>query len=84
MKTLIRFTLILSLSLSFIGTATATKKTSNSRFYEFHTITVDGKLKAPNIRHFNGRAKVNFDRLLKLKKSFLSNLLSTSKLSVFK
>ena len=44
----------------------------------------DGQIKKPTILYTSVREKTKFDRLLRLKKSFLGKLFKTSKEKVFK
>ena len=63
-KTLITTLLILS----FTATSAPPKK---SKFYDFGDQLIDGKINKPTALYTDSRTKVKFDRLLKLKKSFL-------------
>ena len=55
-----------------------------SKFYDFSEQLIDGHIKRPTNLYLNARAKVKFDRLLKLKKSFLPELFKTARERVFK
>jgi len=55
-----------------------------SKFYDFSEQLIDGEIKKPTALYTNARQKVKFDRLLRLKKSFLPKLFSTAKEKVFK
>jgi hypothetical protein len=44
----------------------------------------DGQIKKPTTLYTDARDKVKFDRLMKLKKSFLPKLFATAKEKVFK
>ena len=55
-----------------------------SKFYDFNDQIIDGEIKKPTALYTNSRAKVKFDRLLRLKKSFLPDLFRTAKERVFK
>ena len=74
--------------LSFLGlTASvfgAPPKAVKSKFYDFSDQLIDGEIKKPTALYTDARQQVKFDRLLSLKKSFLSALLQTSKERVFK
>ena len=59
-------------------------KPPKSKFYDFSDQVIDGEIKKPTALYTNSRNKVEFDRLLKLKKSFLPDLMETSKVKVFK
>ena len=65
-------------------TPTAAKKPDRSKFYDFSEQLIDGEIRKPTALFTDGRKKVQFDRLLNLKKSFLTDLLNTAKERVFK
>tara|TARA_Y100000590_G_C15205627_1_gene820478 strand:+ start:319 stop:567 length:249 start_codon:yes stop_codon:yes gene_type:complete len=66
------------------STAYAKKPPTRSKFYDFSDQLIDGQIKRPTTLYTDSRAKVKFDRLLKLKKSFLPKLFDTARESVFK
>jgi hypothetical protein len=81
------FSLVLSIiMLIFFCTciSDAYAKPPKSKFYDFSDQVIDGEIKKPTALYTNSRNKVEFDRLLKLKKSFLPDLMETSKEKVFK
>ena len=55
-----------------------------AKFYDFNDQLIDGEIKKPTTLYTDARDKVKFDRLLRLKKSFLPDLFDTAKESVFK
>ena len=55
-----------------------------SKFYDFNEQIIDGEIKKPTTLYMDSRQQVKFDRLLKLKKSFLPKLFATAKERVFK
>ena len=57
---------------------------AKTKFYDFSDQLIDGSINKPTALYTDARSKVKFDRLLKLKKSFLNALFSTSKEKVFK
>ena len=59
-------------------------KQPKSKFYDFNEQLIDGELKRPSTLYTNSRQQVKFDRLMKLKKSFLPELFRTAKERVFK
>ena len=63
---------------------TATADQPKAKFYDFGEQIIDGEIKKPTALYTNSRQKVKFDRLLKLKKSFLPQLFNTAKERVFK
>ena len=46
-------------------------KQPKSKFYDFNEQLIDGELKRPTTLYTDSRQRVKFERLLKLKKSFL-------------
>ena len=62
----------------------ASDKSPRSKFYDFSQQLIDGEIKKPTALYTDARERVKFDRLLNLKKSFLPQLLNTSKEKVFK
>jgi hypothetical protein len=64
-------------------TATAAKQ-PKSKFYDFNEQIIDGEIKKPTTLYLDSREQVKFDRLMKLKKSFLPKLFATAKERVFK
>jgi hypothetical protein len=67
----------------FIINANA-KDSPRSKFYDFSEQLIDGQIKKPTTLYLDSREKVRFERLLKLKKSFLNKLFKTAKERVFK
>ena len=59
-------------------------KSPKSKFYDFSEQLIDGEIKKPTTLYMDSRQKVKFDRLFKLKKSFLPRLFKTAKERVFK
>ena len=59
-------------------------KTPKSKFYDFNEQLIDGEIKKPTSLYTDARQKVKFDRLLRLKKSFMPELFKTAKERVFK
>ena len=57
---------------------------SKMKFYDFDDMLIDGEYKKPQILYTDTRQKVQFERLLKLKKSFLPKLMKTAKDPVFR
>ena len=65
-------------------TAIVAAKQPKSKFYDFREQIIDGEIKKPVTLYTDAREKVKFERLLKLKKSFLPNLFDTAKERIFK
>jgi len=55
-----------------------------SKFYDFSATVIDGEIKKPTVTFNSSRGKIKFERLFRLKKSFLPDLYKTSKEKVFK
>ena len=81
MKYFISFTIFLFIFLN--ASATAAKQ-PRSKFYDFNEQLIDGERKRPTTLYLDSREQVKFERLLKLKKSFLPKLFATAKERVFK
>jgi len=68
----------------FLNVTAITAKQPKSRFYDFNEQIIDGEVKKPTTLYTDSRQQVKFDRLMKLKKSFLPKLFATAKERVFK
>ena len=79
MKKVILLIIIFILSISQV-----LAKTPKSKFYDFSEQLIDGEIQKPTALYTDAREKVKFERLLKLKKSFLPQLYDTAKEKVFK
>ena len=53
--------------------------TPKTKFYYFDDLLINGEYKKPQIMYTDTRAKVRFERLLKLKKNFLPKLRETKR-----
>ena len=74
-----------ALAVFLLGSTDVSSKTPlKSKFYDFNDQIIDGEVKKPTTLYTDAREKVRFDRLLRLKKSFLPRLFSTAKDKVFK
>ena len=62
----------------------ACAKIPKAKFYDFQDQIIDGEIKKPITLYTDARHKVKFERLLRLKKSFMNKLFDTSKERVFK
>lgn len=74
----------LSLPWSCPSALASTPPSGKSKFYDFNEQVVNGEIKKPTALYTNARQKAKFERLLKLKKSFLPRLFQTAKEKVFK
>ena len=68
----------------FLNASAVVAKNPKSKFYDFSEQIIDGERKKPTTLYMDAREQVKFDRLLKLKKSFLPKLFATAKERVFK
>ena len=79
------FILMFILWIVLISAATPVNaKSPRSKFYDFNDQLIDGQVKKPTTLYTDAREAVKFERLLKLKKSFLPQLYNTAKEKVFK
>jgi len=85
-KTILKVVIIITLffGLYCVLEARAEPPSSNAKFYDFSEQVIDGHIKRPTALYTDARQKVKFDRLLKLKKSFLPEMLKTAKDPIFK
>ena len=81
-KYLVSFIIIIFIILN--TTAVVLAKQPISKFYDFNEQIIDGEIKKPTTLYTDAREKVKFNRLLRLKKSFLPKLFATAKERVFK
>jgi hypothetical protein len=72
MKKLLPFFIILAISMPVFGK-------SKAKFYDFSDQLIDGNIKKPSTIFMESRIRAKFDKLLKLKKSFIPRLLMTGK-----
>jgi len=73
--------IVLTFSLSSVAKP---PKSAKSKFYDFSEQMIDGEIRKPTALYTDARQKAKFERLLKLKKSFLPKLFETAKDKVFK
>ena len=55
------------------------KNNVKTKFYNFDDLLIDGKITKPKVLYTDARQKVKFEKLLKLKKSFLPKLINSRK-----
>ncbi len=87
MKKVLSSVIIFTVILMFIASTAYSappKRNVKSKFYDFNEQLIDGEIKKPTNLYVDSRQRVKFDRLLKLKKSFLPSLFNTAKERVFK
>jgi hypothetical protein len=68
----------------FLNVTAISAKQPRSKFYDFNEQLIDGEIKKPTTLYTDTKNKVKFDRLIKLKKSFLPKLFDTAKERIFK
>ena len=82
--------MVLILTVTLVNTAAVyasnPPRNSNerSKFYDFADQLIDGEIRRPTELYIDARSRARFDRLLRLKKSFLGVLFNTSKERIFK
>ena len=76
--------LVVLLLVSISVQADDTERNTKSKFYDFSEQLIDGQIRKPTNLYLDVRQRVKFDRLLRLKKSFLPKLFDTAKEKVFK
>ena len=87
MKRLIRCATVFALCLAFSSPVLAAEPPGDderSRFYDFSDQLIDGEIRRPTALYTDARQRAQFDRLLRLKKSFLPAMWETSRERVFK
>jgi hypothetical protein len=67
-----------------LSAAPTNAKSPKAKFYDFEQQLIDGEIKKPTALYTSSRNPVKFERLLKLKKSFVPQLFNTAKDRVFK
>jgi len=77
-------TFIIIFSAAALTLSTAYASTPKIKFYDFQNQLIDGEVKGPSALYIDRRTGVRFNRLMKLKKSFIKILLKSSKERVFK
>ena len=75
--------LLILASLSVASAANATPP-AKAKFYDFSDQLIDGEIKKPTALYIEHRSRAKFERLLRLKRSFLPQLFQTAKEPVFK
>ena len=78
------FLTTLVLFIIVLATSSALAKEPKAKFYDFSEQLIDGEIKKPTTLYTDARQAVRFERLLKLKKSFLPRLFETAKDPVFR
>ena len=78
------FLTTLVLFITVLTTSSAFAKEPKAKFYDFSEQLIDGEIKRPTTLYTDAREAVRFERLLRLKKSFLPKLFETAKDPVFR
>jgi|TARA_B100000287_G_scaffold282636_1_gene266320 hypothetical protein len=84
---IIIFLILVSLMILWLYATTCSEaiaKSPKAKFYDFNEQLIDGEVKKPMTLYTDSRDRVKFERLLRLKKSFMGKLFDTSKEKVFK
>jgi hypothetical protein len=87
MNNKLRITISIILALVFFVAAQSDvlgQSKPKSKFYDFGAQIIDGEIKKPTALYTNTKKRVKFGRLLRLKKSFIPDLMTTSKERTFK
>ena len=85
MKRITSIFISMVLIVAFAAAAVAKPPTKDkSKFYDFSDQLIDGEIRKPTALYTDARQKAKFDRLLRLKKSFLPAMFKTSREKVFK
>lgn len=84
MKRVFGLMLALVAVVMFAAPAMAQSRDVKSKFYDFSDTLIDGGIKKPSTLYTDARVKVKFDRLAKLKKSFMEPMLQSAKEPSFK
>lgn len=72
--------LLIPLGIALLLAAPASaQEPERTQFYEFGNQVIDGTIKAPTVQWASGRQRVEFGRLLKLKKSMLPAIIESGK-----
>jgi len=76
--------LLLAVALGLAAPAVAKPKTppkaeTKTKFYNFDDMVVDGEFRRPSVLLTTAREQARFDRLLRLRKSFLPQMLQTAR-----
>jgi hypothetical protein len=71
------------MSISLAATNSFAKQ-PKAKFYDFSEQLIDGEIKKPTALYTDARKQVKFERLLRLKKSFLPKLFDTAKDPIFR
>ena len=78
------FLFVFVLLITALTVSSVLAKEPKAKFYDFSEQLIDGEVKRPTTLYTDAREAVRFERLLKLKKSFIPKLLLTAKEPVFR
>ena len=67
-----------------VSHASANQAPERAKFYDFSEQLIDGQVKRPTALYTDVRRQAQFKRLLKIKRSFMPQLLRTAKDPVFR
>ena len=77
-------TILVLIGCLIMSTPALASNPPNAKFYDFSDQVINGEIKKPTALYTDSRQKVKFGRLLKLKKSFIPQVLESAKEVVFK
>ena len=83
MRTLIALAIIFG-AVTSVAHASPPKDGARTKFYNFDDMLIDGEVKKPTGLYVDERRRAKFGRLLRLKKSFIPDLMNTAREKVFK
>ena len=82
--TLMLALVVAMLVIVFSNAAHASPPEERAKFYDFSDQLIDGEIRRPTALYTDARDRAKFERLLRLKKSFLPDLFETSQERTFK
>lgn len=79
------FCLVLAFTIGYCASSEAARPKVKAKFYDFSEQLIDGRVKKPQSLYVDVRQKVEFKRLLRLKRDFIKKkLMQTARDPVFK
>ena len=82
--TLMLALVVVMLVVVFSNVAQASPPEERAKFYDFSDQLIDGEIRRPTALYTDARDRAKFERLLRLKRSFLPDLFETSQERTFK
>ena len=81
---LINKVIILTIVLFVLAAGDASAKSNKTKFYDFSDQLINGEIKKPSTIYIDTRTRAKFEKLLRLKRSFIKALLLTGKEPILK